>query len=397
MIGKIKDLAKKYEQEIVDTRRHFHRNPETSWNEVETSKYIAEALEKLGCESVNVGFGDTRCGVVAEIVGKPGGKRVALRADIDALPLNDEKDVPYKSQKENATHACGHDSHAAMLLAAAKILTDVKADLKGTVRLLFQPAEEHGIKPGAKALLDGGAMEGVDAAFGIHVMSTVPSGELWYRVGPFMAAADGWDLTLFGKGGHGSTPESAIDPTIAASQIIGAFQSIVSREISAKETAVVSIGGMRTSSFVFNIIPERVEMNGSVRTFRPEVQDHIEEAMKRIVGGVCAGTRCKGEFRYSRFLPATSNEEKTTLLVKSVAEELFGAAKVKESPLNMGSEDFSYYGKAAPTTFVYLGTGCAEKKSDMPHHSPKFDVDETVLYMGAALHAAFAWNYLEGK
>jgi amidohydrolase len=284
-----------------------------------------------------------------------------------------------------------------MLLGAAKILTEIKADLKGKVRLLFQPAEEHGINPGAKALVDGGAMNGVDAVFGVHVMSTVPSGELWYRVGPFMAAADGWDLTLFGKGGHGSTPETAIDPTIAAGQIIGAFQSIVARELSAKDTAVVSIGGVKTSSFVFNIIPERAEMNGSVRTFRAEVQDHVEEAMKRIVDGVCAGTRCRGEFKYSRFLPATSNEEKTTLLAKSVAEELFGAAKVKESPLNMGSEDFSYYGRSAPATFVYLGTASAEKKSDMPHHSPKFDVDESVLYMGSALHAAFAWRCLEAK
>jgi amidohydrolase len=138
-------------------------------------------------------------------------------------------------------------------------------------------------------------------------------------------------------------------------------------------------------------------MNGSVRTFRPEVQDHVEEAMKRIVDGICAATRCKGEFNYSRFLPATSNEEKTTLLVKSVAEELFGAEKVKESQLNMGSEDFSYYGKCAPASFVYLGTACAEKKSDMPHHSPKFDVDESALFMGAALYAAFAWSCLEGK
>jgi amidohydrolase len=397
MIDKIKDLAKKYEQEIIETRRRFHQNPETSWNEVETSKYIAETLKKLGCENIKIGFGDTRCGVIADIVGKSEGKRVALRADIDALPLNDEKDVPYKSQKENATHACGHDAHTAMLLGAAKILTEIKSDLKGKVRLLFQPAEEHGIKSGAKAMVDEGAMEGVDAVFGVHVMSVVPSGELWYRVGPFMAAADGWNLTLLGKGGHGSTPETAIDPTIAAGQIIGAFQSIVAREVSAKDTAVVSIGGMKTSSYVFNIIPERVEMNGSVRTFRAEVQDYVEEAMKRIVAGVCAATRCKGEFEYSRFLPATSNEEKPTLLAKSVAEELFGAAKVKESPLNMGSEDFSYYGRVAPATFVYLGTGCAEKKSDMPHHSPKFDVDETPLFMGAALHAAFAWSCLEGK
>jgi amidohydrolase len=398
MIGEIKKLAKEYEQEIIERRRHFHKNPETSWNEVETTRQIAEELEKLGCENVKVGFGGTECGVTADIAGS-GGKCVALRADIDALPLNDEKDVPYKSQKAEAMHACGHDAHASMLLGAAKILTRpaVKGSLKGKVRLLFQPAEEHGIKPGAKALIDGGALEGVQTVFGIHVMSTVPSGELQYRAGPFMAAADLWKLTIKGKGGHGSTPESALDPTIAAFQIGSAIQTIVSREISPRDTAVVSIGGVKTSSHVFNIIPERVEMNGSVRTFRSEVQDHIEEALKRIVSGICESARCKPEFEYTRVIPATVNEPKNTELAKSVAEALLGADKVKESELVMGSEDFSLYSSVAPSVFVNLGIGNAEKKSDMPHHSPKFDVDESVLYLGAALHASFAWSRLEQK
>jgi amidohydrolase len=397
MLEKIKAIAKKHEEEIIETRRHFHKNPETSWNEVETTRRIAEELKKLGCENIKVGFGGTQSGVVADIAGtKAGvGKCVALRADIDALPLNDEKDVPYKSQKENAMHACGHDAHASMLLGAAKVLTEIKSELKGGVRLLFQPAEEHGKKPGAQALIDGGALEGVSAAFGIHVMSPVPSGEFHYRVGPFMAAADAWELTLTGKGGHGSMPEGAIDPTIAAFQLGSALQTIVSREVSPKDTAVVSIGGIRTSSYVFNIIPERVEMNGSVRTFRTEVQDCVEAAMGRIVKGICDSARCKPDFKYTRVLPATINDAKITELVKSVAESLLGADKVKESPLNMGSEDFSCYGQVVPAAFAYLGTGRADKKTDMPHHSPKFDVDESVLFEGAAMYAAFAWSYLE--
>ncbi|MDR1622325.1 MAG: amidohydrolase [Synergistaceae bacterium] len=396
MLEKIKAAAKKYEGEIIETRRHFHKNPETSWNEVETTGYIAEELKKLGCGNVKVGFGGTQSGVVADISGeKSEGKCVALRADIDALPLNDEKDVPYKSRKENAMHACGHDAHASMLLGAAKVLTEIKPELKGKVRLLFQPAEEHGIKPGAQALIDGGALEDVSAAFGIHVMSPVASGELHYRAGPFMAAADAWELTLTGKGGHGSMPEGAIDPTVAAFQLGNALQAIVSREVSPKDTAVVSIGGLRTSSYVFNIIPERVEMNGSVRTFRAQVQDCVEAAMGRIVEGVCSGTRCKPDFTYRRVLPATVNDAKITELVKSVAESLLGADKVKEAPLNMGSEDFSYYGRVVPCSFAFLGTGRADKKTDAPHHSPKFDVDESVLFQGAALYAAFAWSYLE--
>jgi amidohydrolase len=395
MLEKIKTAAKKYEGAIIETRRHFHQNPETSWNEEKTTEYIAEELEHLGCEIVKVGFGGTRSGVVADIAGaKPGGC-VALRADIDALALNDEKDVPYKSQKENAMHGCGHDAHIAMLLGAAKVLTDIRPELRGKARLLFQPAEEHILKSGARALIGEGALEGVSAVFGMHVISYIPSGELHYRAGPLMAANDAWDLTLTGKGGHASAPEGSIDPTIAAFQLGSALQTIVSREVSPKDTAVVSVGGVRTSSHVFNIIPERVEMNGSVRTFRPEVQDCVEAAMRRIVEGICKSARCGSEFKYTRFLPATINDAGITERVKSVAESLLGADRVKEAEINMGSEDFSHYGRVAPAAFAFLGTGSADKKADMPHHSPKFDVDESALFWGAALYAAFAWSYLE--
>ena len=395
MIEKIKTLAHEYEREIIERRRFFHMNPEVSWDEIETTKIIAEELERLGCEDIKIGFGGTRCGVAADITGSSGGKTVALRADIDALPLDDEKDVPYKSQKAGVMHACGHDSHAAMLLGAAKILTRIKSGLKGGVRLLFQPAEEHGLKSGAKAMIDEGVMEGVNSVFGIHSMSTVAAGEIQYRSGPFMAAADAWELVITGKGGHGSTPETAFDPNVAACQIGAALQAIVSREISPKDTAVLSIGGIKSSSYVFNIIPERVEMVGSVRTFRSEVQDHVEEAMKRIVNGVSESMRCKAGLKYNRVMPATINDPVATELAKSVAESLLGSGKVKESNLNMGSEDFSCYGRLVPATLVYLGVENHEKKSDFPHHSPKFDIDESVLYLGAAMYAAYAWSFLE--
>lgn len=397
MIEIIKELAKKYEEDVIDLRRHFHMNPETSWNEAETSKHIAEELKKIGCENIKVGFGGTEAGVVVDIIGGKSGKCVALRADIDALPLNDEKNVTYKSQKAGVMHACGHDAHAAMLIGVAKILQDIKADLKGTVRLLFQPAEEHGIRPGAKVLMDEGALDGVDAVFGIHVISNLPSGTFEYRVGPFMAAADGWELTIHGKGGHGSSPEGAIDPTVATFEVGNAFQTVISREVSPKDTAVISIGGIKTSSQVFNIIPERVDMTGTVRTFRPEVQDTVQEAMTRLSQTICQAYRCRADFKYTRFIPPTINEETTTMLAKSVAENIVGADKVKQSDLMMGSEDFSYYGRVAKACFAYLGCADAEKKSDMPHHSPKFDVDESVLFSGTAILAAFAWNYLEDK
>ncbi|MDR3231163.1 MAG: amidohydrolase [Synergistaceae bacterium] len=395
MIDKIKTLAKNGEKEIIELRRHFHMNPETSWNEVETTKRIAEELKKIGCENIKVGFGGTQCGVIADIVGGKPGKCVALRADIDALPLNDEKDVPYKSKKAGAMHACGHDSHAAALIGAVKVLTALKGELKGKVRLLFQPAEEHGIRPGAKALIDGGALEGASAVFGIHVMSTVSSGVLEYRSGPFMAGADSWETTIGGRGGHGSAPEGAIDPTIAAFEIGNAIQTVISREISPRDTAVISVGGMKTSSYVFNIIPDRVEMCGTVRTFRPEVQERVRAAMTRLFKTLGEAYRCKIDFKYTPLLPSTINDPDMTTLAKSVAESVLGAKNVRESELVMGSEDFSHYGKVVPAVFVNLGVASAEKKSDMPHHSPKFDVDESVLWNATALHAAFAWKFLE--
>ena len=397
MLQKIKDLSREVEKEVIELRRHFHQNPETSWNEVETSKRIAEELKKIGCENIRIGFGGTQCGVTADIVGGKDGKCIALRADIDALPLKDEKDVPYRSLKDGVTHACGHDALAAILVGAAKVLMSVKADLKGKVRLLFQPAEEHGARPGAKIMVEDGALDGVDAAFGIHVFSSIPSGQLKYRFGPFMAAADGWELSITGKGGHGSSPETAIDPTIPAFQIGNAIQSVISREVSPRDTAVISVGGMKTSSLVFNIIPERVEMNGTIRLFRPEVQDCVEEALTRLTTTIAQAYRCKADFKYSRLLPPTLNDDKVTALVKASAESLFGADKVKESELVMGSEDFSYYGKVVPASFALLGTGCPDKKTDLPHHSPQFDVDESELVSGVAIHSLVAWNYLEGK
>ena len=398
MIEKIKSLAREYEGEIIERRRFFHMNPEISWNEIETTKVIAEELERLGCENIRIGFGGTQCGVTADITGTSGGgdgQTVALRADIDALPLTDEKDVPYKSQKPGVMHACGHDSHTAMLLGAAKILTGMKPDLKGRVRLLFQPAEEHGAKSGAKAMIGEGALEGVRSVFGIHVMSTIPTGEIRYRSGPIMSAADAWELVITGKGGHGSTPETSFDPNAAAFQIGSALQTIISREISPRDTAVVSIGGIKSSTHVFNIIPERVEMIGSVRTFSKEAQDHIEEAMRRIANGVAEGMRCKAELKYNRVIQATENDPAVTELARSAAESLFGADRVKESKLNMGSEDFSCYCNAVPSTLVFLGVENHEKATDFPHHSPKFDVDESALYLGAAMYAAYAWRFPE--
>jgi len=394
MLGKIKELAALSKCETAALRHHFHQNPEIAWEEVETTKKVIEVLEGLGFSIVKKGFGGTKCGVVADLKGGKTGKCVALRGDMDALPLVEENDVPYKSQKASAMHGCGHDAHTAMLLGAAKVLSEIRDDIPGTVRLLFQPAEESGLKSGAKAMVEEGALEGVDAVGGIHTWASAPTGTILYRFGPIMAAADGWYLTLKGKGGHGSTPELCIDPTITAANIVLNLQAIVGREVSAKETVVVSTGTVKAGISVFNIIPDTVEMNGTVRSFNPAVQDHVESAMRRVIAGACQIGRCTFELDYKRFIPATINNNDVTAVAKEVFDAVAGPENAKETPLIMGSEDFSYFQQKVPGTYFLLGTGNPDKGTDNPHHSPKFNVDDDALPLGVTALAGFAWNWL---
>jgi len=397
LLEKIRKLATSNAEEVVALRHHFHTFPERSWEEVETSKKVVDVLKGLGCTILKTGFGGTESGVVAELKGgKPGGC-VALRADMDALPLQEENAVPYASQTPCVMHACGHDAHTAMLLGAAKILAEIRDELPGTVRFLFQPAEESGLRSGAKAMLDEGALDGVDSIGGLHVWSLAPTGTVLYRSGPVMAAADAWYLTIKGKGGHGSSPENAVDPTITAANLVLNLQAIVGREVSARETAVVSTGVVKAGETVFNIIPDSVTMNGTVRTFNPAVQDTLEAAIRRVIAGLCAAGRCEFELDYRRNLPATINDHAVTMTAKSVCEAMMGAENVKETELIMGSEDFSYFERKVPGTFFFLGTGNPEKGTNNPHHHPKFNVDDDALPAGAALLAGFAWARLTGE
>ena len=395
MLEKIKETVKKYEGKVLDLRRHFHMHPEISWNEKETTKRVAKELEEMGISIIKVGFGGTECGVLAEIKGGKPGKTVALRADMDALPLTEEVESPFKSKNDGVMHACGHDAHTAMLVGAAAVLQEHRQDLKGNVRLIFQPAEEHGRIPGAQAMIDGGALDGVDAVFGLHIMPNLEVGKIQYALGPIMAAADAWHLTVKGKGGHGSAPETAVDPTIGAAHTIAALQTLVSREIPPQDTAVVSVGGIKSSSHVFNIIPDRVEITGSVRTFNPKVQDAVEEGMARIARNSCEAHRCVADFKYERFLPATINNDAAAELVKNTAIKALGAENVEKTAPLMGSEDFSMFLNKVPGAFFFLGVGNKKKGITYPYHSPLFDLDEDALAIGVRLHSGLVMAYLD--
>ncbi|MBN1333818.1 MAG: amidohydrolase [Synergistales bacterium] len=394
MLARMLEEAEKQSGDIIELRRYFHSFPELSWEEVQTTSRIKEILEGMGFENIRTGFGGTECGLTAELTGKPEGPCVALRADIDALPLQEENDVPYRSRKDGVMHACGHDAHAAMLLGAARILAGMKDEIPGKVKLIFQPGEEAGFNSGAETMIREGALEGVDAVGGLHIWSNVPSGEVGFRKGAIMASADVWEVEIQGKGGHGSMPHKAVDPTIAAATIITTVQTVVSRELDPQETVVVSLGQIEAGTAP-NIIPERAVLKGSIRTTSPAVREALPEKIERIMKGICEALRCRGNLVYTNIYPVTVNDPEITDMAVNMAEEMLGKECVKEADLVMGSEDFSYYEEQVPGTFFFLGSGNPEKGTEEQHHSPRFNVDEDVLYKGAALLAGFAWTYLD--
>lgn len=394
MLKKIRQLAENQASELTELRHYFHANPELSWQEIETTRKIAGILKDLGFSNIRTGFGGTESGVTAEI--GTGGPVVALRADIDALPLTEENDVPYRSTRDGVMHACGHDAHAAMLIGAARILSEIKDDLAGTVKLIFQPAEEHGLKSGAEAMIGNGVLEGVQAIAGLHIWSSVPSGKIGFRSGPIMASADIWEITVTGKGGHGSMPHQAIDPTITAATVITTMQTVVSREVDPQDTVVLSLGQIKSGTAP-NIIPETATLTGNIRTTSPETRAAIPEKMNRIMNGICSAMRCEGILDFTNIYPVTVNDEELTGMAQQAAEEMWSKEVVEKAPLLMGSEDFSYYEEKVPGTFFLLGCGNEEKGTNNQHHSPKFNIDDDVLPSGSAMLAGFAWKYLSVK
>jgi amidohydrolase len=396
-LTRVRSRGAELREELTRIRRDIHARPELGWKELETSKLIERRLQELGFESIRRGFKGTASGVVADLRGGKPGPCVALRADIDALPVEEATALPYASTIPGAMHACGHDAHTAMLLGAAQILSEMRGEIPGKVRLIFQPAEESGYDSGAPAMIAEGALDGVAAIGGLHIWSLLPAGKFGYRKGAVMASADLWEMTIQGKGGHGSMPHNAIDPTVAVAHIISMLQTVVSREIDPLESAVVSVGKIEAGNAP-NVIPDKALVTGNVRTTSRKARDGIETIIRRIVGGVSTALRCETSVKYSRIYPVTVNDPGLTDLMVRAAGEIVGVGDLVEMPILMGSEDFSNYGEKIPAAFGILGMADAAKGSDQQHHSPTFAVNDDVLGLGASILAGFALTFLsEGE
>ncbi|OIN66328.1 peptidase M20 [Exiguobacterium sp. KRL4] len=372
---------------MVERRRYLHQHPELSFHEVDTPRFIAERLTELGIDvRTNVGGR----GVVGTIRGGKPGKTVALRADFDALPIQDEKEVEYRSTVPGVMHACGHDGHTATLLAVAEILVQQKEQLAGNVVLIHQHAEEV-VPGGARDMIADGCLEGVDVIFGTHLWSTTKLGTIGYRVGPVMAAADKFELTLFGRGGHGAKPHETIDAVVLGATVVKELQSIVSRRLDPLQQAVLTIGTLHAGN-TFNVIADSAQLTGTVRTFDPAVAEQIVREMERTIKGVCDAAGATYSFTYERGYPAVVNHPEETNLLRTVASDIMGADHVFEIAPTMGGEDFAYYLQRVPGTFFFTGAG---DETFYPHHHPKFDFEEQAMQYAARILIEATLRYLD--
>jgi amidohydrolase len=382
-------LLSEHYNEMVDIRRHLHQHPELSFQEVETPRFIADYHRKLG-HHVRTEVGGR--GVVATLKGGKPGKTVAIRADFDALPIQEENDLPYKSTVPGVMHACGHDGHTATLLVLAKALNRIQEQMEGTIVFIHQHAEEQ-VPGGAIAMIKDDCLEGVDVIFGTHLWSTVPFGKITHRVGPIMAAADNFNIKVIGQGGHGAMPHLTKDAIVIASQLVTNLQQIVSRRVDPLDSAVLSIGSFEAKN-AFNIIADTAKLSGTVRSFKEEVRDFMENEMKRVIEGTCLASNASFQFSYERGYPAVINHEKETHFLAQVAENIPGVENVRECEPMMGGEDFAYYLEHVPGTFFFTGAQHPDWEIAYPHHHPKFNIDERAMLIAAQTLGKAALEYL---
>lgn len=386
----ITEAAQGLTPHLSELRRDFHRFPEVSGNESRTAERVVSELSAIGGYQISKNVGGH--GVLAVLQGALPGKTVALRADMDALQINEETGLPFCSQNSGVMHACGHDNHMAMLLGAARLLADRKNELPGTVRLIFQPAEELSPKGGSRDMIAAGALDGVDAVFGLHVWPELPIGTFGTKSGPLMAASDHFSVLIRGKSSHAAAPEEGIDAVTAAAQFISAIQTIVSRNTDPVKPAVISVGKVNAGTR-YNIIAETCEMEGTCRTFDPEIRNLVAQRLQEVLNGVCQMSGCTGQLKYDRGYMSVNNDPAMADYLRDTAADLFGRehAVLVEHP-SMCGEDFAFYLAEKPGAFAWLGTALPQGKI-WPLHSSRFNVDESILWRGSALLAQLALQF----
>lgn len=388
ILSKIKQIAENQHEDIVKIRRHMHQYPELSFHEHETSKFISQKLDEFGLEYKSGIAGTGLCVLIKGA--NPDKKTVALRADFDALPIEEANDVPYKSKNKGVMHACGHDVHTSSLLGAAKILNELKNEFEGTVKLIFQPAEEK-LPGGASIMISEGILENPKPAsiFGQHVMPELETGKVGFRPGKYMASADEIYMTIKGKGGHAAMPDTLIDPVIISAHILTSFQQIISRNANPEHKSVLSFGKI-TADGATNVIPDEVKIEGTFRTFDENWRYEAHKIIERMATQIAQAMGGKCEIEIRKGYPCLFNDPELTSKSMKLAMEYLGSENVVELPMRATAEDFAYYTQLARGCFYRLGTGNISKGITSSIHTPTFDIDENALTTGMGLLAFMA-------
>ncbi|MCL1472229.1 M20 metallopeptidase family protein [Argonema antarcticum] len=381
-LSRIRLEIRSLQPRLVEWRRGLHKRPELGFREKLTSEFIAKKLAEWGIEHQT---GIAKTGIVATIPGRQPGPVLAIRADMDALPIQEQNDVSYKSQHDGVMHACGHDGHTSIALGTAYYLCQHRQDFAGTVKIIFQPAEEG--PGGAKPMIEAGVLTNpnVDAIIGLHLWNQLPLGTVGVRSGALMAATEGFRCTIMGKGGHGAIPHQTIDSIVVAAQIVNALQTIVSRNVDPIQSAVVTVGEFHAGTAI-NVIADTAKIGGTVRYFNPTLGELLPKRIEQIIAGVCQSHGAEYDLNYWRQYPAVINDAGIAELVRSIALE------VVETPLGivpecqtMGAEDMSFFLQAVPGCYFFLGSANLSMNLAYPHHHPRFDFDETALEMGVEI------------
>jgi len=390
LLDGLRDEVSALNDDLVDLRREFHRHPELGLEEHRTAEVVAARLEQLGIPAAT-GVGKT--GVVGLLEGGAPGPTLMLRADMDALPIQEENDVPYRSQNPGVMHACGHDGHMAILLTAAKVLNAHKSELPGRIKFVFQPGEEG--FAGARLMIEDGVLAGppVEAAFGLHLTTTLPVGVLAAGSGPMMASMDSFTLRIKGKGAHAALPNMGVDAIVISSSVVTTLQTLISKEVPPTTPLVLHIGTVNGGN-AFNAVADRVELRGTVRTFDEELRASMPERMNRLIGGVVAAMRGSHELDYQFGYPALQNDEAMTRLVKQTVVGHLGSDAYTDIPPRMASEDMGFFLQKVPGCFFMLGAANPDRDMTYPNHNARFNFDEDALALGVRAMVAVAWNYL---